>query len=107
MKLVQLNSMASTFASTNLNRCAASLLLFRKVSLCLTIRSPIDIAYGAQEQVSREAIERAIQLAYADEFINEMPLGLETIVGENGVMLSGGQRQRIAIARALLRTHHY
>ena len=46
--------------------------------------------------MSREAIERAIQLAYADEFINEMPLGLETIVGENGVMLSGGQRQRIA-----------
>lgn len=62
-----------------------------------------NIAYGAQEQVSREAIDRAIQLAYADEFINEMPLGLDTIVGENGVMLSGGQRQRIAIARALLR----
>lgn len=62
-----------------------------------------NIAYGAHEQVSREAIQRAVQLAYADEFINEMPLGLDTIVGENGVMLSGGQRQRIAIARALLR----
>lgn len=62
-----------------------------------------NIAYGANSQVSREDIERALKLAYADEFVAKMPEGLETIVGENGVMLSGGQRQRIAIARALLR----
>ena len=42
-------------------------------------------------------------MAYAMDFINKMDNGLDTIIGENGVMLSGGQRQRIAIARALLR----
>jgi len=62
-----------------------------------------NIAYGGRGPANREDIDRAIKLAYADEFINELPQGLETIVGENGVMLSGGQRQRIAIARALLR----
>lgn len=62
-----------------------------------------NIAYGGHGDISREEIDRAVKLAYADEFINELPAGLDTIVGENGVMLSGGQRQRIAIARALLR----
>ncbi|TRW49982.1 lipid A export permease/ATP-binding protein MsbA [Aliidiomarina halalkaliphila] len=62
-----------------------------------------NIAYGANQSVSQEEIEQALKLAYADEFVNKLPEGLNTIVGENGVMLSGGQRQRIAIARALLR----
>ncbi|CUS49311.1 MAG: ABC-type lipid A exporter permease and ATPase components MsbA [Idiomarinaceae bacterium HL-53] len=62
-----------------------------------------NIAYGAGGKVSREDIERAVKLAYVDEFTDNFPRGLETMVGENGVMLSGGQRQRIAIARALLR----
>lgn len=60
-----------------------------------------NIAYGSVA-VSRANIEKAARLAYADEFINELPQGYESIVGERGIKLSGGQRQRIAVARALL-----
>lgn len=62
-----------------------------------------NIAYGALETANDEAIERAAKAAHAWDFISKMPDGLNTIVGENGVMLSGGQRQRLAIARALLK----
>lgn len=62
-----------------------------------------NIAYGANGNVSDERIKEVVRLAYVDEFTNNLPNGLNTMVGENGVMLSGGQRQRIAIARALLR----
>jgi len=62
-----------------------------------------NIAYARTEQYSREDIEKAARMAHAMEFINKMDNGLDTVIGENGVMLSGGQRQRIAIARALLR----
>lgn len=62
-----------------------------------------NIAYGMQGKLERAEIEKAARLAYVNEFTDNLPLGLETMVGENGVMLSGGQRQRIAIARALLR----
>lgn len=62
-----------------------------------------NIAYGVRGKITREDIEQAVKLAYVDEFTDNLPNGLETMVGENGVMLSGGQRQRIAIARALLR----
>jgi len=62
-----------------------------------------NIAYAASERYSREEIENAVTIAHAMEFIQHMPEGLDTIIGENGVSLSGGQRQRIAIARALLR----
>ncbi|MFI4963104.1 MAG: lipid A export permease/ATP-binding protein MsbA [Legionellales bacterium] len=61
-----------------------------------------NIAYGRFD-VSRERIIKAAQLAYADDFIRQLPNGYDTQVGENGVLLSGGQRQRIAIARALLK----
>lgn len=62
-----------------------------------------NIAYARDEQYSRAEIEDAARMAYAMDFINKMENGLDTVIGENGVMLSGGQRQRIAIARALLR----
>lgn len=62
-----------------------------------------NIAYGKMGEASEEDIINAAKSAYAYDFINEMSEGMQTIVGERGVMLSGGQRQRIAIARALLK----
>jgi len=62
-----------------------------------------NIAYGDLAAAPREAIEQAVEAAYAKEFIDKLPQGLDTEVGENGVLLSGGQRQRLAIARALLK----
>ncbi|CNH38178.1 lipid A export permease/ATP-binding protein MsbA [Yersinia ruckeri ATCC 29473] len=62
-----------------------------------------NIAYARDHQYTRAEIEKAARMAYAMDFIEKMDNGLDTVIGENGVMLSGGQRQRIAIARALLR----
>jgi subfamily B ATP-binding cassette protein MsbA len=61
-----------------------------------------NIAYG-KPGASPEEIKRAAELANASEFIEAMPKGYDTMVGERGVTLSGGQRQRIAIARAVIR----
>ncbi len=62
-----------------------------------------NIAYGAPEGASRAAIERAAEVAYARGFIEQLPHGLDTEIGEDGALLSGGQRQRIAIARAVIK----
>lgn len=62
-----------------------------------------NIAYGAMKSVGQAQIQAAADAAHASEFINQMPQGFATVVGENGVKLSGGQRQRLAIARALLK----
>lgn len=61
-----------------------------------------NIRYGRAEASDAEVIEAA-KKAYAHEFIEKLPLGYESLVGERGIKLSGGQRQRIAIARAILK----
>lgn len=62
-----------------------------------------NIAYGVLREVSEEKVIAAAQAAYAWEFIQHLPLGLQSEVGDRGVRLSGGQRQRLAIARAILK----
>ncbi|MGI3131435.1 lipid A export permease/ATP-binding protein MsbA [Halopseudomonas pachastrellae] len=62
-----------------------------------------NIAYGDLAGAPLRDIEAAAEAAYAKEFIDLLPEGFDTLVGENGVLLSGGQRQRLAIARALLK----
>lgn len=65
-----------------------------------TIRN--NIAFGVrEEEISEEAVRAAVEKAQLKEFIESLPHGLDTIVGDRGVRLSGGQRQRIGIARAL------
>lgn len=62
-----------------------------------------NIAYGSLAGASEAEVIQAAEAAHAMEFIRELPEGLNTLVGDRGVLLSGGQRQRIAIARALLK----
>ncbi len=66
-----------------------------------TVRN--NIAYGALNNCSDADLKLAIKRAYAHDFIDQLTDGIETLVGEKGILLSGGQRQRIAIARALLK----
>ena len=61
-----------------------------------------NIIYG-QNNIDESSIISALEKSYSLEFVNEMPNGINTIIGENGVLLSGGQRQRLAIARAFLK----
>ena len=61
-----------------------------------------NIAYGRPEANAKD-IKKASQMAYVDEFADDLPQGYDTMVGERGVKLSGGQRQRVAIARAILK----
>ena len=62
-----------------------------------------NICYGANKSFTEDEIIEVAKKAHVWEFVKDMPNGLNTIVGENGVMLSGGQRQRIAIARAIVK----
>ncbi|NDP49158.1 MAG: lipid A export permease/ATP-binding protein MsbA [Sulfuriferula multivorans] len=62
-----------------------------------------NIAYGSKRDATADEIRDACIAAHAWDFIQAMPEGLETFIGENGMRLSGGQRQRIAIARAILK----
>jgi subfamily B ATP-binding cassette protein MsbA len=65
-----------------------------------TVRN--NIAYGRSD-LPLERVREAAAAAYADEFIMQLPLGYDSVIGESGLRLSGGQRQRLAIARALLK----
>jgi len=62
-----------------------------------------NIAYGALREVSEEKVIAAAKAAHAWEFIQQLPNGLQSEIGDRGVRLSGGQRQRLAIARAILK----
>jgi subfamily B ATP-binding cassette protein MsbA len=66
-----------------------------------TIRN--NIAYGYAGELDEATLERVAEAAHALDFIRELPLGFDTLVGDRGVLLSGGQRQRLAIARAMLK----
>ena len=70
----------------------------------LLFQGPVwyNIAYG-KPGASHEEVLRAAEVANAHEFIEQMPEGYDTVIGERGITLSGGQRQRIAIARAVIR----
>ncbi|MFJ5642151.1 ABC transporter ATP-binding protein [Streptomyces sp. NPDC093223] len=62
-----------------------------------------NVAYGMEDEADEQAVRAALRDANALEFVDELPRGLDTVVGERGARLSGGQRQRLAIARALIR----
>ncbi|WP_462163856.1 lipid A export permease/ATP-binding protein MsbA [Pseudoalteromonas xiamenensis] len=62
-----------------------------------------NIMYGAKSPLTKDELIQVAKQAHVWEFVQDLPDGLNTVVGENGVMLSGGQRQRIAIARAIVK----
>ncbi|WP_425247236.1 ABC transporter ATP-binding protein [Streptomyces sp. NEAU-NA10] len=62
-----------------------------------------NVAYGMEDEADEEAVRAALRDANALEFVDRLPQGLDTLVGERGARLSGGQKQRLAIARALIR----
>nr|WP_055718412.1 ABC transporter ATP-binding protein [Streptomyces niveiscabiei] len=66
-----------------------------------TIRE--NVAYGMEDEADEASVRAALRDANALEFVDKLPQGLDTLVGERGARLSGGQRQRLAIARALIR----
>ena len=87
---IDLNSLRANFAYVS-----QDIVLFND-----TIRN--NIAYGDKQGLAIETIKNAAQAAYALEFIEALPNGFDTMIGDNGVLLSGGQRQRLSIARAIL-----
>ena len=80
-------------------RCQIGLVTQETVLFNDTVRH--NISYGRPEATDSE-IHEAARIAFAHDFIQELPQGYDTVVGERGIFLSGGQRQRLAIARAVL-----
>lgn len=68
-----------------------------------TIRENILYGVNTGTEINEDDFERVVREAHVDEFVKQLPNGLETMVGQRGMMLSGGQKQRVAIARALIR----
>ena len=79
----------------NISLVSQDIRLFNNTILC-------NVTYG-EESPNRQLANKALEMANALRFVEELPKGLDTLVGQNGVRLSGGQRQRIAIARAFYR----
>ncbi|KAJ6633243.1 ATP-binding cassette sub-family B member 10, mitochondrial, partial [Pseudolycoriella hygida] len=68
-----------------------------------TIRENILYGLNTGEEINEDDFQRVVKEAHVDEFVKHLPNGMETMVGQRGMMLSGGQKQRVAIARALIR----
>lgn len=89
--------------SLRLNGLRDNIALVPQETLLFNDTIAANIAYGMSHEPGEQRIRQAAAGACATEFVEDLPEGLNTMVGENGIRLSGGQRQRIAIARALLR----
>ena len=87
----------------NLKSLRSNIALVTQEVLLFNDTVAANIAYGLQRVASSKEICAAARAAHALEFIEAMPQGMNTLIGDKGVKLSGGQRQRIAIARALLK----
>ena len=89
--------------SVHLNSLRQQMALVTQEVLLFNDTIANNIAFGATRQLSLDEIRAAAKAAHALEFIDALPEGFDTLVGESGMRLSGGQRQRIAIARAVLK----
>jgi subfamily B ATP-binding cassette protein MsbA len=98
---VRLDGVATTDYSRRSLRRSIGVVSQHTVLFNDTVRA--NIAYGDEATASVEAVEAAARAANAHDFIERLPRGYHTVLGERGTRLSGGERQRIAIARALLR----
>ena len=90
-------------ATLTLTSLRANIALVSREMVVFNDTVAANIAYGARARATEAEIIAAMHAAHAAEFIRELPQGLQTVVGEQGVQLSDGQRLRIAIARALLK----